>query len=133
MSIQVGLHMCGWGDHPLPDVLVAARELGYDGVELAPAWLEAAYGLDRLGHMLADEGVALAPAVFVGGLSLDEQRLPNLLATARRYARWMKAHGAHKAIYSTCIKCAAGYIKRNLEEIKLISKSKHPFRPSGST
>ena len=101
MSIQVGLHMCGWGDHPLPDVLVAARELGDDGVELAPAWLEAAYGLDRLGHMLADEGVALAPAVFVGGLSLDEQRLPNLLATARRYARWMKAHGAHKAIYST--------------------------------
>ncbi len=33
MSIKLGLHMCGWGDRPVPDVLVAARELGYDGVE----------------------------------------------------------------------------------------------------
>ena len=39
MTIKLGLHMCGWGDRPVPDVLVAARELGYDGVELAPAWL----------------------------------------------------------------------------------------------
>ena len=35
MSIKLGLHMCGWGDRPVPDVLVAARELGYDGLELA--------------------------------------------------------------------------------------------------
>ena len=39
MTIKLGLHMCGWGDRPVPDALVAARELGYDGVELAPAWL----------------------------------------------------------------------------------------------
>ncbi len=62
MSIKLGLHMCGWGDTPLPDVLVAARELGCDGVELAPAWLDKTCGgLDGIDRFLAREAVALAP------------------------------------------------------------------------
>ena len=51
MSIKLGLHMCGWGARPVPAVLVAARELCYDGVELARAWLEKTYrGLERIGY-----------------------------------------------------------------------------------
>jgi len=86
MKIKLGLHMCGWGDRPVPDVLVAARELGYDGVELAPAWLEKTYdGLQEIGRFLAQEGAPLAPAVSVGGPELSIKRIVWLM-----FNRWIQ-------------------------------------------
>ncbi|NOY81029.1 MAG: sugar phosphate isomerase/epimerase [Kiritimatiellaeota bacterium] len=102
MRNKLGLHMCGWGDRPLPEVLVAARELGYDGVELAPAWLEKLYGgLDEIDRFLAREAAPLAPVVFVGGPRIDDKGLAVSVAQTGRYARWVKKHGGHGVIYST--------------------------------
>ncbi len=102
MSIKLGLHMCGWGDRPAPDVLAAARALGYDGVELAPAWLEKTYdGLGEIDRLLAQEDVPLAPAVFVGGPRIDDAGLAESVDQTTRYARWAKVHGGDRVIYST--------------------------------
>jgi len=102
MTIKLGLHMCGWGDRPVLDVLVAARELGYDGVELAPAWLEKTYdGLGEIDRFLAQEDVLLAPAVYVGGPRIDDAGLAESVEQTTRYARWAKEHGGDRLIYST--------------------------------
>jgi len=102
MTIKLGLHMCGWGDRPVPDVLVAARELGYDGVELAPAWLEKTYDdLREIDRSLVQEGVQLAPAVYVGGPRIDDVGLVESVGQTTRYARWAKEHGGDRVIYST--------------------------------
>ena len=102
MGIKLGLHMCGWGDRPVADVLVAARELGYDGVELAPAWLEKTYdGLGEIDRFLAQERVPLAPAVYVGGPRIDDAGLAESVDQTTRYARWAKEHGGNRLIYST--------------------------------
>ena len=109
MTIPLGLHMCGWGDRPLPDLLIAARELGYDGVELAPAWLEKTYGsLGEIDRLLAQENAPLAPAVFVGGPGIDAAGLAQSVDQTTRYARWAKAHGGDRVIYST-VPGQAGY------------------------
>lgn len=102
MSIKLGLHMCGWGDRPVPDLLVAARELGYDGVELAPAWLEKTYdGLREIDRFLVQEDVLLAPAVYVGGPRIDAAGLAESVDQTTRYARWAKDHGGHAVVHST--------------------------------
>ncbi|MBT7301442.1 MAG: sugar phosphate isomerase/epimerase [Victivallales bacterium] len=102
MTIRLGLHMCGWGAQPLPDLLGAARQLGYDGVELAPAWLEKTYdGLGEVDRFLAQERVPLAPAVFVGGPRIDAVGLARSVDQTRRYARWAREHGGDRVIFST--------------------------------
>ena len=102
MGIKLGLHMCGWGDRPLPDVLLAARELGYDGVELAPAWLEQTCGgLEEIDRLLDREGVPLAPTVDVGGPKLDDAGLAESVEKTTRYARWARRHGGDSVTYST--------------------------------
>ena len=94
--------MCGWGDRPVPDVLVAARELGYHGVELAPAWLENTYdGLREIDRFLHQEHVQLAPAVFVGGPKTDAAGLAESVDQTTRFARWAREHGGDRVIYST--------------------------------
>ena len=102
MTIQLGLHMCGWGGRPVPDVFVAAREIGYDGVEMAPAWLEKTYAsLAQIDRFLAHERVPLAPAVYVGGPKIDDAGLAESIDQTTRYARWAKEHGGDRVIYST--------------------------------
>ena len=102
MSIKLGLHMCGWGHRPVPDVLLAAREIGYDGVELAPAWLEKTYdGLKEIDCFLAQEDVLLAPAVYVGGPRIDDVGLAESVDQTTRYTRWAREHGGDRVIYST--------------------------------
>ncbi|MBT3380892.1 MAG: sugar phosphate isomerase/epimerase [Lentisphaerae bacterium] len=102
MDMKLGLHTCGWGDRPVPGALVAARKLGYDGVELAPAWLEKAYdGLAEIDRFLVQEDVPLAPAVFVGGPRIDDAGLAESVDQTTRYARWARQHGGDRVIYST--------------------------------
>lgn len=102
MSIKLGLHMCGWGGRPVSGVLSAARELGYHGVELAPAWLEKTYdGLAEIDRLLVQEHVPLAPAVFVGGPKIDDAGLAESVDQTTRFARWVSKHGGDRVIYST--------------------------------
>jgi sugar phosphate isomerase/epimerase len=102
MSIKLGLHMCGWVGRPVSDVLRAARELGYEGIELAPAWLEKSYdGLAEIDRFLAQGHVPLAPAVFVGGPRIGADGLAESVAQTTRYARWARKHGGDRLIYST--------------------------------
>jgi inosose dehydratase len=103
-AVKIGLQKAGWGDTPLADFFAAARELGYQGVELAPPWLEKeGYSLDDVDRLLEKSGATLAAATFVGGGS--ELRDPGARkayqAKARKYARWINSHGGKYLIYST--------------------------------
>jgi len=103
LSVRVGLQKAGWGDTPLTDFFAAARDLGYEGVELAPPWLEKeGHRMDDVDRLLVKSGTALAPAVFVGGHELrDSSARKAYLAKARKHARWIVSHGGKYLIYST--------------------------------
>lgn len=105
MSCKIGLHNCGWGEKPLPAMLIAARELGYDGVELALPWLEDVYPLPEVERLLKAHGVALAPALFMRcGNLCDAGVLPAALRSAVRFAAWLHwsdVRGGGKIIFST--------------------------------
>lgn len=104
LAAKIGLQKAGWGDTPLADFFAAARDLGYQGVELAPPWLEKeGYSLGDVDRLLENSGTALAAATFVGGGSelRDPGARESYLAKARKYARWITSHGGKYLIYST--------------------------------
>ncbi len=101
-SVRIGLHQAGWDRLRLEVFFQTAASLGYDGVELAPPWLEKTHDLEKLLRLLKSAGTRLAPAVFVGGQELREPSLRQAyLQKARKWARWTKAHGGRYVIYST--------------------------------
>lgn len=101
MAPKIGLHSCGWGERPLPDVLVAAGELGYEGVELAPAWLEKKYDTAEVDRMLREHGVPTVPTVFAGsGNYYDRDAVPAAIEAARKFCRWIRERGGHNVIFS---------------------------------
>ncbi len=101
-SVKIGLHCAGWDSRPLGELFAAARELGYDGVELAPPWQEKEYDMEDVYRMLLAAGTTLAPAAFIGGSELrDRNARPAYVAKARKHARWIKSHGGRYLIYST--------------------------------
>jgi hypothetical protein len=55
-TVKIGLHQAGWGTRPLRELFTAARELGYDGVELAPPWLEKKHDMERVYRLLVAPG-----------------------------------------------------------------------------
>ena len=105
--------MCGWGAKPLPDLLIAARTLGYDGVELAPLWLNKVYETSEVDAMLRKHAVGLAPAVFVGADNYcDPATVPGAVEKAETFSRWIKQRGGHYVIFSA----VAGKNGRRTEE-----------------
>lgn len=101
MDIRIGLHSCGWGDRPLPDVLIAAHELGYDGVELAPAWLRRSYEMDDVDAMLREHGVMTTPTVFAGsGNYCDPAAVPGAVETATWFCRWIRERDGENVIFT---------------------------------
>ncbi|MBM3890341.1 MAG: TIM barrel protein, partial [Verrucomicrobia bacterium] len=102
MNFQIGLHTCGWGERELPAMLAAARELGYDGVELPLPWLENVYPLPEIERLLKEHRVTQAPAVFLRcGNLCDANALPAALKSATRFAAWLHERGGGKIILST--------------------------------
>ena len=101
-SVRVGLHQAGW-DIRRPEVFFrAAAELGADGVELAPPWLEKFHDMEALCQTLRACGTHLAPAIFVGGQEVrNPDRRDKFLKKARKWARWIRSHGGRYVIYST--------------------------------
>ena len=98
MNRKIGLHMCGWGARPLPDLLIAARELDYDGVELAPDWLEKEYGLAEVERLLLEHGVPSVPTVYAGsGI------LPADIERAKRFCSWIRQRGGRNVIFGPVI------------------------------
>lgn len=97
---KIALHMCGWGMRPLPDLLIAASKLGYDGVELAPAWLEKEYDLSEVDIMLQEHGMPSAPTVYAGS---SNYRNPEILATeidrVKKFCHWIKKRGGQGVIF----------------------------------
>ena len=120
-TVGIGLHQAGWGSRPLRELFVAARELGYDGVELAPPWLEKRHDMEEVYRQLTDAGTKLAPAVFVGGQELRNPALRDAyLLKARKNARWIKAHGGRYVTYSTLSGAGA---RRTSEEREIIAEA----------
>ena len=100
MIRKIGLHMCGWGERPLPDLLTAARELRYDGVELAPTWLEKSYDLAEMDKMLREYHVSIVPAVCAGGGNYCEPKaMPGAIEMAENICRWIKQRGGQNVIF----------------------------------
>ncbi len=98
--MKIGLHMCGWGETPLPDLLVAARDLGYDGVELAPTWLERHYDMADVDAMLREYGVPTVPTVYAGASNYtDVHALPQAVESARKFSRWIQERGGRNVIF----------------------------------
>jgi len=120
-SVKIGLHQAGWAPRPWQELFAAARKLGYDGVELAPPWLEEKHDLTGVYRLLVESGTALAPACFVGGQEMrDPAAKEAYLSKARKYARWMKAHGGKYVIYSTVSGAGA---RRTEQERKTIAEA----------
>ena len=112
-EVKIGLHMCGWGAKPLPDLLIAARTLSYDGVELAPVWLKRVYDASEVDGMLREHAVPLAPAVFVGADNYcDPAAVPGAVEKAETFSRWIKQRGGDYVIFSA----VAGKNGRRTEE-----------------
>ncbi|MFQ6042602.1 MAG: sugar phosphate isomerase/epimerase family protein [Candidatus Poribacteria bacterium] len=100
MIRKIGLHICGWGERPLPDLLIAARELGYDGVELAPTWLEKSYNLADVDEMLREHRVSTVPAVCAGGSNYcDPKAIPDAVEMAKNFCQWIKQRGGQNVIF----------------------------------
>ncbi len=101
-SVRIGLHQAGWDPRSLRELFTAACELGYDGIELAPPWLEKHHDMEEVYRLLVAAGTKLAPAVFVGGGELRNPAAREAyLLKARKNARWIKAHGGRHVTYST--------------------------------
>jgi inosose dehydratase len=104
MNTRIGLHTCGWGARPLPDLLIAARKLGYDGVELAPAWLEKEYSAAEVDRMLLQYGVPSVPTVYAGaGRYWDSGVLSAEIAKAREFCHWIKHKGGQNVIFGPVV------------------------------
>ncbi|MBI5397207.1 MAG: sugar phosphate isomerase/epimerase [Verrucomicrobia bacterium] len=102
MNFKIGLHTCGWGERELPAMLAAARELGYDGVELPLPWLEHVYPLAEIERLVAEHRVAVAPAVFLrAGPLCNADALASTAQSAMRFAAWLHERGGGKIILST--------------------------------
>ena len=120
-SVKIGLHQAGWGSQPLRELFTAACELGYDGVELAPPWLEKKHDMAEVYRLLVAAGTELAPAVFVGGQGLRNPAAREAyLLKARKNARWIKAHGGGYVTYSTLSGAGA---RRTAKERKIIAEA----------
>lgn len=104
MDRKIALHMCGWGVRPLPDLLIAARKLGYDGVELALDWLEKEYGIPKVGGMLQEYDVPSAPTVYAGaGNYRDPRSLLTEVERVKKFCHWIKKSGGQGVIFSPVI------------------------------
>ena len=120
-SVKIGLHQAGWDPRALRELFTAARELGYDGVELAPPWLEKHHDMEEVYRMLVAAGTKVAPAVFVGGHELrNPPAREAYLLKARKNARWIKAHGGRYVTYSTLSGVGA---RRTAKERKIVAEA----------
>lgn len=123
--MKIALHMCGWGTKPLPDLLIAANKLGYDGVELALSPLEKIYGKEKLEEMLNVHNAKIAPAICVMGNDYSNLNLLNsMLSSAKEHCQWIKNKGGNKLIFFPPVGKEGGYtgqerknIYRSFEEI----------------
>ena len=120
-TVKIGLHQAGWDPRSLRELFTAARELGYDGVELAPPWLEKQHDMEEVYRLLVALGTKPAPAAYVGG---HELRNPGAreayLLKARKNARWIKAHGGRHVTYGTVSGVGA---RRTAKERKIIAEA----------
>jgi len=120
-SVKIGLHQAGWDPRTLRELFTAARELGYDGVELAPPWLEKQHDMEEVYRLLVAAGAGLAPAVYVGGQELRNPAAKDAyLLKARKNARWIKAHGGRYVTYGTLSGAGA---RRTAKERKIIAEA----------
>jgi inosose dehydratase len=120
-KVKIGLHQAGWGTRPLRELFTAARELGYDGVELAPPWLEKKHDMEKVYRLLVAAGTGLAPAAYVGGHELRNPAAREAyLVKARKNARWIKAHGGRYVTYGTVSGAGA---RRTVMERKIIAEA----------
>ncbi len=120
-TVKIGLHQAGWDPRSLRELFTAARELGYDGVELAPPWLEKYHNMADVYRLLVAVGTKLAPAAYVGGGELRNPAATDAyLLKARKNSRWIKAHGGRYVTYGTV--SGAGK-RRTAEERKIIAEA----------
>ncbi|NOX56810.1 MAG: sugar phosphate isomerase/epimerase [Planctomycetes bacterium] len=120
-QIRIGLHQAGWSARKIRSFFEAARKLRYDGVELAPPWLEQFHPLEDVCGMLDDFNLLLAPAIFVGGQELrDPTRETAYCEKASRWAKWIKNRGGRYVIYSTV---AGTGPRRTADETKQVAKA----------
>ncbi len=120
-SVKIGLHQAGWDPRSLRELFTAARELGYDGVELAPPWLEKQHDMEEVYRLLLAAGTKPAPAAYVGGHELRNPAARDAyLLKARKNARWIKAHGGRHVTYGTVSGVGA---RRTAKERKIIGEA----------
>lgn len=120
-SVKIGLHQAGWDPRSLRELFTAAHELGYDGVELAPPWLEKQHDMEEVYRMLVAAGTKPAPAAYVGGHELRNPAAREAYSLkARKNARWIKAHGGRHVTYGTISGVGA---RRTAQERKIIAEA----------
>ena len=120
-TVKIGLHQAGWGARSLREFFTAARELGYDGVELAPPWLEKKHDMEEVRRLVVATGTKVAPAAYVGGHELrDPAAKEAYLLKARKNARWIKAQGGRHVTYGTV---SGARTRRTAKERKIIAEA----------